>query len=263
MSQTTTEFLVDFLKKSIRAEKTTLPVMNDQAYIFTDSDLEEILKVALLAQCPSIISDITSIDLNSTPTDQAYFVILKAKEEVYYRLATSSAPFYPIEAEGASLRKDYRFEHYMSLVRRVEQEYSVAWDKYETDKTIDVGEVTIAGYHYTRRNYNKANMPTVEIVRSIPHSNSIDIEWSKFSVFGGLSLCYKVYLGTGTIYDEFEETLSSHAKLVTHEPNIHKNKFRIKGLMANTTYSILVVSEDRNGLKGYVEIQCTTLPLNM
>ena len=257
----TSKFLLDYFKKSVRADDTHLPVLNDPAYTFSDTDIEDVLKVALLAQCPEVVDDIEHIDLSKTPTDQYIFVILKAKQEIYYRLSTSSAPFYPIEAEGASLRKDYRFEHYMSLVRRVEQEYSTLWTKYCDNKEIEVGEVIIAGYHYKLRNYNKAKAPKVAVLRCIPDKEYINLEWSMFEVLGGLFSSYKVYVSLNPIYDEFEDLISEEATVKIHETDIHRTKARLKGLTANTHYHVLVESQDRNGLRGLAEFEVDTLPI--
>ena len=255
------DFLLDYFSKSVRADDTHIPVQNDPAYVFSDDDIAGILGVAMLGVCPEYVEDAQHPDLSKIPPKLAYFVILLGKKEVYYRLATSSAPFYPIEAEGASLRKDYRFEHYMSLVRRVEQEYATLWSVYTTNQDVQVGTVVIEGYHYARRNYNSADAPSVEIVRLIPHDQSVDVEWNKFSVFAGLFSCYKIFLSDEPIFDEFENTINETAECVLQEVDIHKTKARIKNLVAGKHYHMLIASMDRNGLTGYVETEFDTKPI--
>lgn len=255
------QFLLDYFSRSIRADDTHIPVQNDPAYKFSEEELVGILGVSMLAVCPDVVEDVEHPDLSKIPSSLAYFVILLAKKEVYYRLATSSAPFYPIEAEGASLRKDYRFEHYMSLVRRIEQEYATLWSVYSTNQDVQVGEAVIEGYHYRRRNYNKADAPEVNILRLIPHDQSVDVEWNKFSVFAGLFSCYKIFLSYEPIFDEFENTINDKATCVLQEIDIHNTKARIKNLIAGKHYHILIASLDRNGLMGYAETEFDTEPI--
>lgn len=246
------KFFLEYFKKSVRIDSSS--TITDPAYKFSDEDVWGIIKMAIMAHNP-LYSEST------VPENESYFVLLKAKQEIYYRLATSSAPFYPIEAEGASLRKDYRFEHYMSLVRRVEQEYATLWDKFQSGQDVQVVSVFIDSYHYKRRNYNQSNVPQVEIIQCLPDSEFINLEWSKFKVFAGLFWRYQVFIDTSQIYDEFEDTISQTATLVADVTNIHKTKIRIKDLKADSDYNILVISEDRNGLKGCKEISCRTQPL--
>lgn len=246
------EYLLSYFKSSVRKDNQN--ISPDMAYTFTDEDILKIMEVSLTTLSPEY-------ELNNVPKDLVYFLVILAKKEVYYRLATVSAPLYPIEAEGASLRKDYRFEHYMSLIRRLEQDFNSQWQKYNEEKGIQVVSVFIDSYHYRHRNYSMANTPTVDIIQCIPHEEYVNLEWTKFKVFAGLFESYKIYLATELIYDEFEDSINPNAKLIAEIRDIHHTKFKVKGLTADKIYNILLVSEDRNGLKGYAEVSFRTLPI--
>lgn len=259
MSQLTEKFVLENFTKSIRADDTHLPVVNDPAYTFTQNELLDIIKEAFIAQCPEEVKgNIEDVSVCDIPLKELHFTILLAKKEIYYRLATSTAPFYPIEAEGASLRKDYRFEHYMSLVRRIEQEYVTLNSVRNQNLTVESHDIIIDKYHFTKRNYNVANSPEIKVEYLDVHEQYVDVAWSKFSVFGGLFFCYKIFLSDQEIFDEFENSISEKAECVCQINDIHRNKTRLKGLVAGKHYHLMIQSLDRNSLSGIVEVEFDT-----
>lgn len=241
---------VDYLRKSLLLKDPTIET--DEAYKFTDEDLWEIIQLVIPNHNPSYTVD-------NYPDNETYFAILLAKKEIYYRLATSSAPFYPLEAEGASLRKDYRFKHYMTLIRRVEIEYEQMWDKFERNIPIKIGDIIIKSKHFTERNYNLADKPQIELTVDNIRDTSIDISWTKFDASKGMFSRYVVFVSTSPIYDEYEDEISSEANKIALITDIHRTKFRIKDLNPNSTYHIAVVTEDLNKLQGFSEKEATTL----
>lgn len=242
-------FLVPYLRKALKLQDPN--VEKDEAYKFTDEELWEIVQIKATEHNSNYTTD-------NFPNNEVHFVILLAKKEVYFRLATSSAPFYPLEAEGASLRKDYRFEHYMSLIRAINNEYESAWERFEFNSEILQGEVFLLSKHFTNRNYENAHTPTVTATAVTIRNDSIDLSWDKFQVFSGMFYRYCIYVSESLIYDEFENSLDE-SKKVAEIRDIHQTKTRLKGLTPNTTYHILVTSEDMNLLKGYSEITVKTL----
>jgi hypothetical protein len=242
------KYLVDYLRKSLVLKQPE--VETDPAYKFTDDELYEILVMQISAHNPAY-------DELTFPAKEYYFLVLQGKKEVYYRLATASAPFYPLEAEGASLRKDYRFEHYMSLIRRVEQDYNTAWERYEEGQEPEQGELIVSTKHFTHRNYNLQNAPVVDAEAVVVGETSVDLQWTKFSSVGGMFRRYILYVSETIIFDEFEY-LVDESKRLSEVNDIHRTKFRIKGLKPQTHYYILVVSEDLNGIKGYSQIEIDT-----
>lgn len=241
--------LVTYLRKALVLRDPSIET--DEAYKFTDDDLWEIIQLVIPNHNPSYT-------VENYPENEKYFAVLLAKKEVYYRLATASAPFYPLQAEGAELRKDYRFEHYMSLIRRVEVEYTQMWGQFDSNRTIDIGEAILQGKHFTQRNYDLASKPTVELTIDTIRSDSMDISWTKFNVPSGMFWNYSIYVSDTPIYDEYDDAISKEAKKVAFITDSHRTKYRIKGLTPSTHYYIAVVSEDLNKLKGIAEQEIDT-----
>lgn len=245
---------VEYLRKSLALKDPQIET--DEAYKFTDDDLWDIIQLVIPTHNPSYT-------VENYPENEVYFAILLAKKEVYYRLAVASAPFYPLQAEGAELRKDYRFEHYMSLIRRVEVEYTQMWEQFNSNRVLsiengNVGDLVLRSKHFTPRNYNLASKPTVELNIDAVMSNSVDISWNKFDTSMGMFCSYSIYASENPIYDEYEDTISKEAKKVAEIKDIHRTKFRIKDLNPNTHYYIAVVSEDLNKLRGISEQEIDT-----
>ena len=229
-------------------------IETDEAFKFTDDELWSIIQLVIPNHNPSYT-------VENYPINERYFAVLLAKKEVYYRLATASAPFYPLKAEGAELRKDYRFQHYLALIRRVEAEYTLMWDKFDSNRTIEIGDVLLQSKHFTARNYQLATIPTVELSIGTVRSDSIDVSWTKFDVPVGMFSNYSLYISETPIYDEYENTIDRKAKKVAFIIDYHRDKYRIKGLTPSTTYFVAIVSEDINKLKGVSEIVVETLDL--
>ena len=150
---------INYLRASVRLQQPNIEI--DPAYKFSDEDLWAILTIVT----PAHNSNYT---IDTLPDSEFHFVVLLAKKEIYYRLATSTAPFYPLSAEGASLQKNVRFDHYMALVQQVEKDYENA---VKLAKENEFGEVQsyeqlAQGWYFTNRNYNLAKKPTVELTVS-------------------------------------------------------------------------------------------------
>ena len=222
----------------------------DVAFKFTDDELWSIFQLVIPTHNPNY-------NVKFFPENEKYFAILLAKKEVYYRLAVASAPFYPLEAEGAKLRKDYRFEHYMSLIRRVEVEYAQMWGNFDSqNRTIDVGQFMLKSKHFTLENYQMASKPAVVMSVDNVGEDAVDISWSKFNISIGMFRSYTLYISKEPIYDEYEGRISDTAQRVLVTEDIHKTKFRFKDLTPDTEYYVAVASEDLNGLVGIAEQLC-------
>lgn len=248
------ESVVKYLRMSLVLKDPEIET--DEAYRFTDDDLWDIIQLVIPNHNPSYT-------VENYPENEKYFAILLAKKEVYYRLAVANAPLYPLQAEGAELRKDYRFEHYMSLIRRVEAEYTQMWEQFDNNRVLstengNVGDLVLRSRHFTQRNYNLSSKPTVELNIDTVGGNSVDISWTKFDTSMGMFCNYSIYVSENPIYDEYEDTISKEAKKVAEIKDIHRTKFRIKDLNPNTHYYIAVVSEDLNSLRGISEQEIDT-----
>lgn len=242
------DFLVPYLRKSLVLQSPEIET--DPAYVFTDEDLYDILLISMYEHNPTY-------DETSFPRNEYPFLILLSKKEVYYRLATASAPFYPLQAEGASLRKDYRFEHYMSLVRMTNNEYLSKYEKFTRESPIIVGNLYTSSRHFDNHVYNTMNTPEVNLTADRVGDTFVEISWDKFSVIGGMFSEYQVYCSTEPIYDKYTDTLSISPLNTIFD--IRRTYCRLTDLQPDTTYHIAVVSKDMNGVKGIMEIEVHTL----
>jgi hypothetical protein len=243
--------LVPYLRKSLALQDPSIET--DEAYKFTDDELYDVIVMNITEHN----SEYTELNF---PDNEINFLILLSKREIYFRLASSSAPFYPLQAEGAELRKDYRFEHYMSLIRLIDSEYESLFERFQTDQPVKAGDVLIASKHYTRKTYNLMSAPLVKLESVAVRDTSVDLQWLKFSTIGGMFYKYEIYVSKSEIYDEFEAQIDVGATKVVDILDIHRTKYRIKNLEPSTVYYALVVSNDTNGIKGYSQITFTTEP---
>jgi hypothetical protein len=247
----TKEGILPYFKKSILDDNSQAYTQDPLLATYSDDDLWDIVTNAVFEHNPLYTVD-------NFPVNEQPFLLMLCRKEIYFRLSTKEAPFYPIEAEGASLRKDYRFNHYITLIEKITNDYESAWEKFQRNTPAEAGEVILSNKHHTLRNYNLAEAPIVTAIVGIPTSTTADISWSKFDVFAGRFKQYKVYISTAPILDTFLNTISDSATQIAEINDIHVVKFRILNLQPNTKYYVLVASIDTNGLIGYSEVDFTT-----
>jgi len=243
---------VDFLRASVRLQDPATE--RDPAYRFTDEELWDILAFVTPIYSPHHT-------IETIPENELYFPVLLAKKEICYRLASSSAPFYPLKAEGASLEKNVRFDHYMLLIRQVDREYRTMREEFMAgDGVARSYDVKLTNGMYVLRNYNLSERQK-PILTVNPSSESAEITWSKFDTSKGMFSCYKLYVTNEPVIDEFAEyQLSQSAIPVLHTIDIHRIKWRVTGLTPDTEYIATIVHFDRNGLFGYAEQSFKTMP---
>jgi hypothetical protein len=246
---------IQYLRDSVRLQDPT--VETDPAYIFTDEQLWSILSTVTPTHNMTHTID-------SLPTSEFNFVVTLAKKELYFRLATSTAPFYPLSAEGASLQKNIRFDHYMSLVKQVSDDYTKSIQMWKDSQfgEIQTYDSITQGRYFTRRAYNLANTPSVQLTLSGITATSINLDWTKYEVQNGLFAHYTIFVEKSPLIDEYaEQRRRTNASPLIFFQDIHRLKYRVEGLTPDTDYFISVISEDRNGLYGYEEKAVRTLPL--
>jgi hypothetical protein len=246
---------VDYLRKSLRLQAPD--VETDPAYVFSDEDLLQILDFVT----PSHNSEFTT---DTLPVSEANLVMLLAKKEVYYRLATSTAPFYPLSAEGASLQKNVRFDHYMALIKQVTEDYESLTGGGsgggDTGGLVETYESTVFGKAYVRRNYNFAETPKIELTLSGITDKSVNLEWTKAGrKFGA----YSIYLAKERIIDEYAlNPIKSNSPTALYT-DIHRTRARIDNLLPDTEYFIVVKVSLTNGMSNHAELQFRTQPASV
>lgn len=255
--------LVEYLKTSlfIIDPETGNTINDDPEFVaLSDSHLEHVLKVAMSnVNSRKSIEEIEPIDV--------YPVVLLARREIYYTLATKSAPLYDMSVAGSagasSIMRNQRFNHYMKLVEGVNDEYKLYMSTGQGGRALQssdvIGEVLLPSRYYTPRNYTLANKPTIKLQIDTIYPEEVEIHWKGIQVDRFKQ--YKIYLGEETsIIDKYGGSLiKKGSRLIDTITDFHIRHFRVSNLKPNTEYYIAIVIEELNGLKGYNELTFTTV----
>lgn len=243
--------LIAYLRQSCIIQDPSGVTPIDPVFLsLTDDQISLVLQVAVGKVCPSELID-------SLPDDFTYPVILTAQKELYFQLASNSAPLFPISADGASLQKNIRFDHYMTLVSAVSAEYQSFLN---TGAQIAVGNLTLGSRYYTQRNLDLAKKPVIVLNVDEVFTDHVHVSWrlSNIDRFSNV----KLYIGSSeivNIYAEESLIISAEAVLLATITDLHRTVSSVGNLTANTHYHIAAVVQEKNGLKGYSEITVTTL----
>lgn len=250
VTPTLDQSLVNKLRTRMRLQDPAIET--DEAYIFSDDNLWSIIEDSVTTFDKSYNSD-------SLPSEYWPYVLTLARREVFWQLATSTAPYYRLEAEGAVLEKNMRFDHYYKLIQLIDDEYELMLEQIGGSGVIESIDVTTKQYHYGLYNYEKQEAPTINLQVSGITATTVNLDWNKFNAKNGMFNAYKIYCETSSVVDPYAETpITATAKHVITD--IHKNKYRLSNLLPNTLYYVVVVSQDRNTRYGYEEVSFTTLP---
>ena len=242
---------IDYLRASVRLQAPDTET--DPAYKFTDEELHYILETVTPAHN-------STYDIATLPNTDVYYVMLLAKKEIFYRLASSTAPFYPLSAEGAKLEKNVRFDHYMALIKSLQDEYDNMTEAGNSGDDAGAGNGTVQTYQallwgkpYAKRYHELADNPLVDLSISGVTQTSVNLDWSKYSNTHGTHFDrYAIYFATAPIYDEYgvdpiDKTLKPNYVL----NDVRRTKLRISGLLPDTEYFVLVRTDSRIGLTGF------------
>lgn len=245
------EFMVEYVRRATALADPEIE--KDPAYVFSDEDISNIIKMCTSQQNPNYT-------LENFPDNELPMLAILARKEIYWRLATSSAKFYPISAEGAELKKNYRFTHYSKLIQLANTEYQSvkAEFNFQNPNSIQTGVCLVDRKHFSPRQRNIQNIPKVGVKILEVTSNSIGVQWDKFNCMGGIFGSYSVYCSESPVYDEYEYKILTNE--VAYITDINKLRVRIKDLKPNTKYYIAVATTDINLLKGVTTLEVTTMP---
>lgn len=244
--------LVRYLRLNVNIQNADV---TDTAYLsMKDEDIELYLNVVLTRDFPYVPS------LELIPQEDIYPVVLLAKKELYYTLASVDAPLFDLTADNNNqIRRSQRFEHYMKLIEAVDKEYN----QYNEDggagtrNTLTSYNVLLSDRYATRHNYEKGFVPALSLRVVGVTDTTVELTWSvQLSRFDK----YEVYISDEQIYDEYSisRDISPKAKLVAKILNVHQNKCRIEGLVPNTVYHIMVSAQEKSSLVGRKEIIVST-----
>lgn len=246
----TVQEIIKFLRQSV--------IVQDPEVVTVDEDFlsmtEEEFILALQISLSKIDPEDTIYNLSN---ENLYPLILITKKELYHRLAVKSATDYTLQSSGgAILNKSDIFDHYYKLIEEVEKEYN---NYLSTGISVKVGEVLLSSRYFSQRNYNLAKAPNVRVILDTIYSDKVELSWEltridKFAF-------YELYISENPIVDKYtpENPIKATAKKLKQIKDIHQNCFRVENLKPDTTYYLVVLAEERNGLRGFEEIKFTTL----
>ena len=253
-------FIITYLRNSLQEFAVEVAGQcND--FDISNEELENVLRVSLTRIDPKL-------DLDNVPQENLYDLVLLAKREVLFRLATKNAPLYKISSDTMTIYKADRFEHYISLVQMVDSEIEKSENGGSLTPKIVSGEILLDKNYRSKRNFELSTAPTIN-AKAVQSLDYIDVSWSKFNVESNNKFSsYKVYVGTYPIVSDFSTkedevfSISEKANLVATIKNIHKTSLRLvlSSLLTPPT-SVVVVVEDLNTLKGYSEVNLTATPI--
>lgn len=251
MKKFSIEDLVSYLRSVVEVQAEGSEVEDTGYLAMSDEDLILYLRTA-------VTRDYSQYSLKKIPEEAIYPILLLARRELYFKLATISAPLYNLTADGASLSQTQRFEHYMQLIKQIDSEYQDYEENGGSSGTVSTYNVSIANRYATR--YNEVTVPPPAVSFYIDNVGDTFVEVSWESNLHKIDFkCYKVYISSsGEIFDEYEGKVSENATLVSEVKNIWHKKCRIKGLTPNTSYYVGVVVDTTNGKKGHDSDSFTT-----
>ena len=244
----TVQQLIQYLRSSMMISDPNIG--EDSAYLsLTDEELLLYLNVTLGRYYPQVRS------VDSIPNNLIYPVTLLTKKDLFYTLATSTAPLFDLGADNNNyLKRSQRFDHYLKLIAQVEDEYQNYLENGgEGGNVITTHNVILPTRYNTRYNYENGIIPTPIITVDQIGEDYADISWevhlSKF-------FRYKVYLSESPIVmlDGFNTKISSEADLLYTIQDVHKKQCRISGLDKNKTYHVAVSASEMSSLIGYDEV---------
>lgn len=246
---------VDYLRNSLVLKSPD--VETDPAFKFSDEDLLFILDTATSTHNPKY-------NASDLPDSEFGFVVLLARKEVYWRLANATAPFYPLSAEGAELKKNVRFDHYFALLKYVDESYSkMLKAREEADSQMGNGVFTLEQYTTARSHTRRNQLGVVynlEVKIMAEGENSLDITWTV--PLTGNFYDYLVYVDKTPVFDPYEDVsirLDAEPKFQTYDRL--RTKYRAKGLDAGQKYYVCVVARMRNGRNAFDQVEANTREL--
>lgn len=249
----TVDNMIQFLRQSLNiatvSNEETGETLVDSEYLkLTDEDLKLILNVAMSREY-SIYGSIECL-----PEQFVYPTILLAKKELYFRLATSSAPLYDLGADNNNyLKKSQRFSHYMQCIEQCDSEYR---DYKEGNSELVSSEVYIASRNGTRRNYCVSPAPLISLNFDRVSKNSAELSWET-DIPGSVT---ELYLSKSPVHDPYVqgEIREGASPLKTFDNSI-QSKCRLTGLTEDCVYYVALKCVTRTGKYSVVSNSFKTL----
>lgn len=247
--------IINFIRKSVvitNPDGDSTEV--DPAYLsLTDKEIEMFLQIALSRDFPQILS----VDFMSN--DLLYPVVLLTRKELYYTLATTWAKDFDLGADNNNyLKREQRFNHYMALIKQVDDEYKDYLENGGGESGQNVltsFEVRIDSRSNTQRYLELSIPPKVAMLVDNVGETFVEVSWrSSVENFNKV----EIYYSKEPIVDLYSKDfrINPKAKLFHTTLNPHTTKCRVEGLEENENYYIAIALQDRiTGLKAYNQVR--------
>lgn len=227
----------------------------DKSFLsLTDEELELYLKVSLSRNFPEVPL------LELVPNEGIYPLVLLTRKDLYFTLATSTAPLYDIGADNNNyLKRSQRFKHYMELIGQVDKEYQDYLDNGGAGGfALNTYYAILPNRYNTRYNYEKGKIPKPVIILNEVEQTFVELSWK---VQTSRFYRYRVYISTEPIVDLYNvegKHISETANLVATIMDVHQTYCRIEDLEIGTKYFVAVEVIEKSTLTGYAETSFIT-----
>lgn len=245
--------MVAYLRENLSIQNVAESI--DLNYLnMTDETLTLYLKTATTRLLP--MAD----DPSLAPPDFHYLIILYAKKDLYFTLATATAPFVDLGAEGAYIKLGDRYEHYMQLIRQVNDEIesveSTGLGSSTGYNTLTSFDVLLANRPHTNRS-NQLSVPPALYVRTDSVSETTaELSWYVISPFNLVS--FRIYISTESMYDSYINNSMGLLKPLKTITDTRQLSCRLENLLPNTTYHVVVAAQNIHGVWGYKQVMIKT-----
>lgn len=262
----TVDQMVQYLRLNVIVQDPDDQEVIDPQYLaMTDEELELFLSMSLSqnAFVDPLGFDIPSLD--KVPQNQVMLLILFAKKELYFTLATRVAPQVDLGADNNNyIKRDQRFQHYLALIKQVDDEIEDAINDEEdggggTNGFVMTYDTTLPNRYFTPYNFDKGNVPTVRGVIQAVTDTTIEVAWktSYISEF----LHYRVWVSDEPVLDLYggKQKIPKGLRPVYTTKDPHEALCRIEDLEPGTAYYVVVSATAKTGLTGYQQLEAQTL----
>lgn len=234
------EKLVKYLRNILAVDTSSDPVLKAT----TDEELLSILETSLNS---------FGLELSELEGEDIPLLICSARREMYWKLATNSAPFYPINMEGLSLSKNVRFDHYMSLIIQMDKEYNRLYSQSSIGSKVKVGRLlNDKPYNARARKLYFEEPKNIQIKVDKQEGRNLYISINYGNLKKEDILRTNIYVGEHPIWNKYTEQVDSRATKVVSLDNPKRNFFMLE---VSTNYYVLMEIELKQGIKVYKEIE--------
>ncbi len=235
--------IVSYLRNILAVETSSDPVLKAT----TDEELLLLLETS---------SKSFGLEIEEVEDEDIPLLVCSARREMYWKLATNSAPFYPLNVDGISLSKNVRFDHYMSLIMQMDKEYDRLYSQSSIGSKITVGRLlNDKPYNARARKIHFKEPKNVQIKVDKQEGRNLYISINYGNLKKEDILRTNIYTGEQQIWNKYSEQIDDRATKVFSVDNPSRLFFMLDTLKFSNKYYVLMEIELKQGIKIYKEIE--------